>query len=95
MGKEEKDFDHESLQSKRSISAYLAALQEGFESGNLIISDPEGRIELKPSGLVRLEVRVSQRRDRVRLELQLEWKNNGQEQSRAWPLVVKGNGDAD
>ena len=90
MGKDEKEFDHESLQSKRSIVAYLAALQEGFESGNLVISDPEDRIELKPNGLVRLEVQAAQRRDRVRLVLRFEWKNNGQEPSRPWPLTVKG-----
>ncbi|HZM15152.1 MAG TPA: amphi-Trp domain-containing protein [Candidatus Krumholzibacteria bacterium] len=92
MGKDEKEFEHESLQSKRSVIAYLAALQEGFESGRLVIGDPEGRIELKPNGLVRLSVEVLQRRDRVRLELRFEWKN-GQDRARAWPLTLKGGGD--
>ena len=99
MGKDEKEFDHEfdheSLQSKRSIIAYLAALQEGFENGTLVISDPEDRIELKPNGLVRLEVQAAQRRDRVRLVLRFEWKANGKDSSRAWPLTVKGGEDAD
>lgn len=95
MSKDEKEFEHESLQNRRAIVAYLAALQEGFENGTLSISDPNDRIDLKPDGLVRFEVQASQKRGRVRLVLRFEWKNNGQEGKRAWPLTLKGSGDED
>ena len=92
MAKDEQVFEHESLQSRRSIVAYLQALQEGFETGTLTLSDPEGRIALKPNGLVHFEVQATQKRDRIRLVLRFQWKHNGREASRSWPLTVKGRG---
>jgi amphi-Trp domain-containing protein len=93
MAKDEKEFEHESLQNRRAVVAYLAALQEGFENGTLSISDPTDRIDLKPNGLVHLEVHASQKRDRVRLVLRFQWKNNGQNSKRSWPLTLKGGED--
>jgi amphi-Trp domain-containing protein len=92
MSKEELGFEHESLQSRRSIVAYLQALQEGFQSGTLVLSDPEGRIELKPNGLLRFEVQAAQKGDRIRLVLRFSWKHNGRPGARPWPFTVKSGG---
>ncbi len=89
MGKDEKSFRHESLQNPRSIIAYLDALREGFSSGKLTFSDPHGEIDLRPQGLVRLEVHADQKRERSKLVLTFEWKDPTSGRSRAWPLVVK------
>ena len=89
MGKEENRFRHESLQNPRSIIAYLDALREGFRNGTLSFSDPHGEIDLRPQGLVRMEVQAEQKRDRSKLVLTFEWKERTSERSRSWPLIVK------
>jgi amphi-Trp domain-containing protein len=90
MPKELKVFEHESLQNRRAIVTFLAALQEGFSSGKLVLSDPEGEIELHPRGLVRFEIRALRKRDRFRLVLRFGWKGDEVENGRPWPLTVKG-----
>lgn len=69
-------FHHESLQDSASIAAYLAALQEGFESGTLTLSDASGVMELEPTGLLRFEVRAQRNRERVKMTLRLSWKTD-------------------
>ena len=74
MKKDNKEFKHESLQDPESITDYLAALTEGFQSGSLKFSDSDGDIVLRPNGLVHFEVDASEKRDRIRLSLRFSWK---------------------
>lgn len=67
-------FDHDSLQDMSSVIEYLATLTDGFRTGQLSVTGPEGEIVLRPQGLVRMELRASQRDDRDRLTLRLTWK---------------------
>lgn len=93
MADDEREFEHESLQNKRSIIAYLGALQNGFKNGTLTISDPEGTIDLKPNGLVRFQVRAGKKHHRIRLTLKMEWRTDSAENGRAWPLTVRSEDD--
>jgi len=95
MGKAIKEFEHESLLNKRSVVAYLAALQEGFSNGTLTLSDPHGKIEMHPQGLIRLGILAMRKRERVRLVLRFEWKGNGSANGRPWPLTVRAGRGAD
>jgi amphi-Trp domain-containing protein len=95
MGKEQREFEHESLQNQRTIVAYLEALKQGFASGKLSFRDPEGEIDLKPHGLVRFTVHADHKRDHARLTLRFDWRNGIEDGSRSWPLVVKGDRDAE
>ena len=71
----ERQFQHESLQDREAIATYLETLREGFESGYLTFSDERGELSLEPHGLVGFEVRVSRKRDRVRLTVRCSWKD--------------------
>lgn len=69
----EREFEHESLQDRESILAYLKALTEGFESGVLTLTDSAGEISLEPRGLVNFAVRAHKKRNRVNLNLTISW----------------------
>ena len=53
---------------------YLKTVTRGLEEGQFTVSGREGEISLEPRGLIRFELRVSQRSDRSRLNLRLTWK---------------------
>ena len=71
---EKRTFEHDSLQDLSSLVDYLKAVVDGFEQGKLKVTGGEGEIELEPTGLVRFEVRASQRDDRARFSLRFTWK---------------------
>lgn len=91
MGKEtEREFLHESLQDVRSIVAYLDAVRDGFANGSLSLRDEAGDISLYPSGLVRLQIDASRKRDRVKLAIRLSWKEeSGSENVGGSSLVIE------
>lgn len=67
-------FEHDSLQDVASLVQYLKAIVDGFERGKLNIAGGDEEIVLEPTGLVRFEVRASQRDDRARFALRFTWK---------------------
>lgn len=69
-----KTFEHDSLQDVQTIVRYLNAVTEGFQSGKLNLRGREGEIVLQPTGLIRLELRATERNDRNRLDLRFTWK---------------------
>lgn len=90
MGKKH-TFEHESLQDRETIVAYLEALTAGLRSGELRLSQGEQTLELKPSGLLTLSVRAARKRERVRLDLRVSWRtgNEGAGED-APPLRIEG-----
>ena len=74
MADKKKNFEHDSLQDLNTIVRYLDAITEGFRNGKLSLKGREGEIALRPRGLVRLELRASERSDRSRLDLRFTWK---------------------
>jgi amphi-Trp domain-containing protein len=71
-----RSFEHESLQDRESIVAYLEALTRGLRQGSLKLSDGKSALELAPEGLLTLSVRASQKRNRSRLDLRISWTEN-------------------
>ena len=69
-----KEFDHESLQDRDSLAQYLQTVTQGFHDGRLSVSSRGEDIELEPRGLIRFELRASQRADRGRLTMRFTWK---------------------
>lgn len=69
-----KEFDHESLQDRDSLAQYLQIVTQGFLDGRLAVSSRGEDIALEPRGLIRFELRASQRPDRGRLTLRFTWK---------------------
>lgn len=74
-----KEFDHESLQDRDSLAQYLQIVTQGFQDGRLSVSSRDEDIALEPRGLIRFELRASQRSDRGRLTLRFTWKPNKEE----------------
>lgn len=92
MGKDDREFLHESLQDVKSIVAYLDAIREGFLNGTLNLRDDAGDIALHPSGLVRLQIDSTRKRDRVKLAVRLAWKEDSQGESTGnGSLVIGGS----
>jgi len=94
--KHDREFQHESLQDRRSIVAYLEAVAEGIRTGRLRFSDHEGEILLEPEGLMNFDIRVSKRRERVSLSLHCRWKQQSDAddvtENGAGPLSIDGDG---
>lgn len=67
-------FEHDSLEDVESLVQYLKAVVNGFEEGKLRVTGGNESIELEPNGLVRFEVRASQKEERARLSLRFTWK---------------------
>jgi amphi-Trp domain-containing protein len=92
MGKDEREFLHESLQDVKSIVAYLDAIRDGFTSGALDLRDEAGDISLHPNGLVRLQIDSTRKRDRVKLSIRFAWKEDaGSETVGDSSLVIEGS----
>ena len=68
-----RDFEHDSLQDVTSLVEYLQTVSKGFADGKLTVSNNDEVIALEPAGLVRFELRASQRPDRTRLTLRFTW----------------------
>ncbi|MEZ4647953.1 MAG: amphi-Trp domain-containing protein [Candidatus Eisenbacteria bacterium] len=84
---------HESLQDVGSIVAYLDAIREGFLNGTLSLRDDAGDISLKPSGLVRLQIDSTRKRDRVKLAVRLAWKEDAPGESVSNGSLVIGGAE--
>lgn len=91
MAKEDRDFQHESLQDKQSIVSYLEAVAEGFRTGALRFSDERGEIVLQPEGLMNFELRAQRKRERVTLTMRCQWKQGESPKPSSGPLTIDGN----
>lgn len=86
MGKKQ-SFEHESLQDRESIVAYLETLTAGLRSGRVEIRQGEEELILEPDGLLTLGIRAVHKRDRTRLDLRISWRDASPEQDQA-PLEI-------
>jgi amphi-Trp domain-containing protein len=75
-----KEFEHDSLQDTETLVAYLKEVTRGFEEGKLSVSGRDGEINLEPRGMIRFELRVSERADRCRLNMRFTWKPEPEEE---------------
>jgi amphi-Trp domain-containing protein len=82
------EFDHESLQDTESIGKYLEALAAGFRSGTLQFSSGKKAIQLKPTGLLELSLKVKRKSGDARLNLNVAWKEPKKRKSEE-PLKIQ------
>jgi amphi-Trp domain-containing protein len=75
-----KEFEHESLQDRLTLSQYLKTVTKGIEDGRLTVSGRDGELTLEPRGLIRFELQASLKPDRGKLVLRLSWKPGSAEQ---------------
>ncbi|MBL4847192.1 MAG: amphi-Trp domain-containing protein [Planctomycetes bacterium] len=89
MGKKN-SFEHESLQDRESIVAYLEALTAGLRAGQVRISQGDQELILEPEGLLTLGIRAVRKRDRTRLDLRISWLETDQIETDQAPLEISG-----
>ena len=70
----ETELVHESMQERSRVAGYLRAVADGLEAGRLRLSSGERRLELHPPTLCSLELRATTERQRVKLRLQVSWR---------------------
>ncbi len=75
MGKKE-EFEHESVQDPRTISQYLQALIQGFESGRITFNIDDDEFSLFPNNLIEVEIKARRKGEKNKLSLKFSWKEN-------------------
>jgi amphi-Trp domain-containing protein len=72
-------FEHESLEDQESIIKYLETIIDGFKKGSLTFGNNKKSVELSPQGLLKLKINVSSNSKKVKLGLNMEWKEKATE----------------
>ena len=74
--KDQKDVElvHDAMHEPAQIARYLRAIADGLEAGRLRLRSGEREIELHPGSLCTFELRSTMERQRVKLQLQLGWR---------------------
>ena len=73
---DQKDIElvHDAMHEPAQISRYLRAIADGLEAGRLRLRSGEREVELHPASLCTFELRSTTERQRVKLQLQLAWR---------------------
>ena len=83
------EFKHESVEDCGSVVKYLKVLSESFSNGHLFFCDKTKKIILKPTGLLKMKVKIQKRSNRVKLMLKLEWKDDAEKKLNIEPLIIE------
>ena len=87
---EQDAFRHESVQDRHSITRYLRALLEGFESGRLELGSPGQSLVLEPHGVLDLEIKARRKDGRSRITLRVTWREDDGGSSGGEALTIRG-----
>jgi amphi-Trp domain-containing protein len=68
------DLVHDAMHEPAQVARYLRALAEGLETGVLRLRSGEREVELHPMSLCTFELRTTSERQRVKLHVQLGWR---------------------
>jgi amphi-Trp domain-containing protein len=88
------DFKHESLQDCESIVKYLQAISEGLQNGHLVLANGESPIELRPHGLLKLDLKARRKDGRMKLSFKISWKEHElPKEGEATPLIINSKNE--
>lgn len=65
---------HEAMHEPAQVAHYLRAIADGLEAGHLRLRSGEQELDLRPLSLCTFELRSVSERQRVKLQLQLGWR---------------------
>jgi amphi-Trp domain-containing protein len=65
---------HEAMHEPAEVAHYLRAIADGLEAGRLRLRSGEQELDLRPLSLCTFELRSVSERQRVKLQLQLGWR---------------------
>lgn len=89
MKQSKKSFRHESLQDAETIQALLTSVARGFARGELVFSDDEDEIIMRPEGLMNLKVTSNQEENRHRVNIRVTWQIESDHKKKDKSLTVK------
>jgi len=65
---------HDAMHEPAQIARYLRAIADGLEAGRISLRSGEHSVELHPGSLCTFELRSSVERQRVKLQVQIAWR---------------------
>jgi amphi-Trp domain-containing protein len=84
-----KSFRHLSLQDEKSIQDILTAITNGIAKGKITFSDEDGKIVMRPEGLLDLKVTATQEDNRNRFNIRISWQVDDSREKKKKSLTVK------
>lgn len=72
-GKQE--FEHESVQDNETVSRYLKALIDGFESGKLVFTSEKRQLVMAPNNLLEFAIKAKRKGPKNKITLKFSWKD--------------------
>ncbi len=88
MSSQTNDFKYESMQDCESIGNYLSSLCEGFSSKKIVLQSDSEEFTVAPHGLLKFEIKAKKKSDRVKLKLEISWRNGAAEEEGSGKLVI-------
>jgi amphi-Trp domain-containing protein len=70
----EVELVHEAMHEPAQLAHYFRAIADGLESGHLRLRSGDHEVELRPASLCTFELRSVSERERVKLQVQLGWR---------------------
>jgi len=64
----------EGVMDAKEVMAYLEDVLAGFKAGSLCMTVGEDCLTLKPRGMMDVGLKVSQKKDREKFSLEVEWR---------------------
>ncbi|MDR1083844.1 MAG: amphi-Trp domain-containing protein [Deltaproteobacteria bacterium] len=66
-------FTYKFVTDPLDVARYLEALKQGFENGELRLSEQNNQITLKPAEILELTVDLGRRKGRINLSVAMSW----------------------
>jgi amphi-Trp domain-containing protein len=85
MGKD--TFEFARIASPEEIAEYLTSLAGGLKRGEITLESAERGLRLNPGAEIKLQLKVKQKTDKGKIELELGWKSG--QAARAASLQVQ------
>jgi amphi-Trp domain-containing protein len=72
---EKQEFEHESVQDNQTVSQYLKALIEGFESGKVVFISEKRQLVMQPNNLLEFSIKARRKGEKSKIVLKFSWKD--------------------
>lgn len=82
------EFTHESLQDNESIAAYLKALQDGFATGRIELTEGEATLVMEPAEHLDMTIRANKENGKCQVALTISWNTASTQEASDAPLTI-------
>jgi amphi-Trp domain-containing protein len=89
MSRKPQIFEHESLQDADNLAAFLKAIAKGIKKGEIIFTDEDDTLTLRPKALGRFRVKVEKSPKSQSLRLKITWQGDDEGDIDDTPLFIE------